>query len=275
MKVAIAQLKPKLGELKENLEKIVEVALKAKDLKAQVCFFPELSLTGYNLQDLTHEVAIELEDPFFSPVIELSREIAVGIGFVEKEKRGLFFNSYSVFKDGDVIALHRKVYLPTYGMFDEGRFFAQGDRFDTFEVNGVKTSILICEDAWHFSSVYLAWLKGAEFILSPSASPVRGFRSAMPDNLRIWKNMGEFYSRMTGSYFAFVNLVGSEDGCVFPGGSFAFDPNGNLICEAPLFEENITIFEIDHELLRTARYNLPLLRDEKLELVKGEISRIS
>ena len=275
MRVSVAQVSPKLGRVEENIEKAVEFVKEAIREKSSLCIFPELSLTGYTLQDLTFEVAITQEDERLIPLLELSREIGIIVGLIEETEENLFYNSAFYIREGKIQHVHRKVYLPTYGMFDEARFTAAGNRVDVFSSPVGKGSILICEDLWHFSTVYLAFLQGAKHIFALSASPGRGYREeGMFGNAEVWMNMGEFYSRMTGSYFFFVNRVGTEDGFVFSGNSFVADPYGNIIARSSPFEEELLTVEVEDSLIRSARINLPLLRDERPEMVMNNLRRI-
>lgn len=275
MKVAVAQINTKLGVVKENVKKCCELALKAKGEGAQLILFPELSLTGYNLQDLTFEVALTPESPELIPLLEASREISIVVGLIEESPEHIFYNSAFYLEDGEVKHIHRKLFLPTYGMFDEGRFVGKGEEVKAFSSRLGKSSILICEDLWHFSSVYLAFVQGTKFILAPSSSPGRGYKErGMFGNAEVWLNMGEFYSRLTGSYFIYANRVGVEDGFVFSGTSFVCDPYGRVVAKASPFKEELLTVEIDPALIRSARINLPLLRDERPLTVLRNLRRI-
>jgi predicted amidohydrolase len=275
MKVSIVQFKPKLGNVNYNIKKTEEFVRECIKQKSEICLFPELSLTGYNLQDLTFETSLNPKDERLSSLLEMSKEIGIIVGLIEETEEHLFFNSAFYLKDGKVVHIHRKLFLPTYGMFDEGRFVGKGERVEVFKTPYGKASILICEDLWHFSSVYLSFIQGAKFIFAQSASPGRGYREkGMFGNSEVWKNMGEFYSRLTGSYFIFANRVGTEDGFVFSGNSFISNPYGEIIAEASPFSEEIITVKLEPSLIRSARINLPMLRDERPYLVKREIERI-
>ncbi len=275
MRVSIVQFCSVLGNLERNLEKTEFFVKEALKEKADICVFPELSLTGYYLQDITFDVSISLDDERLIPLYELSREIGIIVGLVEETSEHLFFNSAVYLKGGKMVHVHRKVYLPTYGMFDEARFTASGNRVDVFETPLGKSSILICEDLWHFSTVYLAFVQGAKAIYALSASPGRGYREkGMFENAEVWMNIGEFYSRMTGSYFFYANRVGVEDGFVFSGKSFVYDPYGNLIAEASPNEEEIITVDVNPSLIRSARISLPLLRDERPGMVFENLRRV-
>ena len=275
MKVAVAQVNAHLGNLEKNLEKTVEFAEKAVEEGAVLCLFPELNLTGYNLQDLTFEVSVRLDDERLIPLYELSRRIDLIVGFVEESEEHLFYNSALYLSGGKAVHVHRKVYLPTYGMFDEGRFTAAGRSVKAFDSVLGRSAMLICEDLWHFSTVYLAFVQGAKAIYALSSSPGRGYREeGMFGNAEVWMNMGEFYSRMTGSYFFYANRVGVEDGFLFSGKSFVCDPFGNVVAVASAFDEELLVVDVVPSQIRAARVSLPLLRDEKPWFVLESLRRI-
>ncbi|SNR66193.1 nitrilase-related carbon-nitrogen hydrolase [Desulfurobacterium atlanticum] len=274
MKIAAVQINTVLGELEKNIEKICGFVEKCIERGVSVCIFPELSLTGYYLQDITSEIAITPDDERLAPLKRLSHHIGIIVGGIEESQEHILYNSAFYIEGGVVRFVHRKVYLPTYGMFDEARFVGAGDRFETFVTNGFKSTVLICEDCWHFSSLYIPFLKGAKLIFAQSASPGRGYKDkGMFGNTEVWKNMGEFYSRLTGSYFIYSNRVGVEDGFVFSGNSFICDPYGNVVAEGSTFGEEIVIADIEESLIRSARINLPLLRDEKPHILQRELDK--
>jgi len=275
MKVAVVQFKSVLGDFEKNLQKTLDFAQRAQNEGAAVCVFPELNLTGYNLWDITFEVAIPLDSPKLSPLLEMSREIDLIVGLVEESSQHIFYNSALYISQGRIKHVHRKVYLPTYGMFDEGRFFGYGNCVKAFDSALGKSSILICEDLWHMSTLYLSFVQGAKYLFALSSSPGRGYREkGMFGNAEVWMNMGEFYARMTGSYFIYANRVGCEDGFVFSGKSFVANPYGEIVAEASPFEEELLVVEIREELVRSARANLPLLRDERPEMVIRNLRRV-
>ena len=275
MKIAVAQFRSKLGDFEGNLQKTLEFCQEAKNRGAKICIFPELNLTGYNVWDITFEVAVQLNSPKIAPLLEISREIDLVVGLVEESPEHIFYNSAAYLSRGKILHIHRKVYLPTYGMFDEGRFFGHGRKVKAFESKLGKSTILICEDLWHMSTVYLAFIQGAKYIFALSSSPGRGYKDQnMFGNAEVWMNMGEFYARMTGSYFIYANRVGCEDGFVFSGKSFIANPYGEIVAEASPFEEEILIVDIKEELVRSARANLPLLRDERPEVTLNNLRRI-
>jgi len=277
VKLALAQIKTKLGVVEANLEKHLDFIQRAGREGCDLIVFPELSLTGYVLQDLVPTVAhrANADDPVFKELLAASRNIDIVVGFAEEDVRNRFYISSAYLSQGKIVHVHRKVYLPTYGLFDEGRFFAWGDSVAAFDTRFGRAGILICEDFWHTSSPYLLWMDGADLFLFTSASPGRGLTSAPQLSTAQWvESINQAYASIFTSFVIHSNRVGYEDGLHFWGGSTVFDPNGELIAKAPLEDEALTLCEIDLNQLHRTRARLPLLRDERTALVQRELTRI-
>ena len=277
LNLALAQINTRLGDTEANLAKHLELVQEAKARDADLLIFPELSLTGYVLQDLATTVAHRptSDDPVFRPLLKASQDIDLVVGFVDEDRRHRFYIASAYLSKGQVLHVHHKVYLPTYGLFDEGRFFAWGDGVQAFDTRFGRLGILICEDFWHASPPYLLWLDGADMLLFTSASPGRGL-TAEPqlESARWVEHINRAYASLFTTFVVHANRVGYEDGLNFWGGSTAFDPNGELIVKAPYNEEALTLAEIDLNQLHRTRARLPLLRDERTALVMREMRRI-
>ncbi len=275
--LALAQIKTSLGDVQANLDKHLALAAEAQASGVDLLIFPELSLTGYVLQDLTSTVARHPngEDPVFRSLLEASRKLDMVVGFVDEDRRHRFYISSAYLSRGQVTHVHHKVYLPTYGLFDEGRFFAWGDSVRAFDTRFGRAGILICEDFWHASPPYLLWLDGADLFLFTSASPGRGLRNEPQLESAHWvEHINRAYASLFTSFIVHVNRVGYEDGLNFWGGSTVFDPDGELLVKAPYHQEALTLTEIDLNQLHRTRVRLPLLRDERTALVMREMERI-
>ncbi len=275
LNLALAQIDTKLGALTENLEKHLEYIEEAKG--ADLLVFPELSLTGYVLQDLVPTVVLRpsKDDPHFRKLLDASKKTDLIFGFVEEDERHRFFNSAAYLSKGEILHVHRKVYLPTYGMFDEGRYWAWGDSIRAFNTPYGRVGMLICEDFWHASPPYLLWLDGADIFYFISVSPSRGLNSGPRMESARWvEHVGQAYASLFTSFVANTNRVGYEDGLNFWGGATVYDPNGELIGKGPYFDEALTFTELDLDELHRARARLPLLRDERTALVQRELGRI-
>jgi predicted amidohydrolase len=266
-----------LGNVPANLEKHLAWINDARGRGSDLILFPELSLTGYVLQDLVPTVSVrpEASNPVFKPLLEASMKIDIVVGFVDEDTRNRFFTSAAYLSRGEVVHVHHKVYLPTYGMFDEGRFFAWGDSVQAFETRFGRTGMLICEDFWHASPPYLLWLDGADLFLFQSASPGRGLTAENTLETARWVNhILRGYASVYTSFVAHTNRVGYEDGLNFWGGACVYDPNGVLLRQGPYHEEALTQVELDLNQLHRTRSRLPLLRDERTALVQREMNRI-
>ncbi|MBM3294900.1 MAG: carbon-nitrogen hydrolase [Candidatus Aminicenantes bacterium] len=279
MRAVLAQFAPGLGSVSANLDRHLETIDRARREKADLVVFPELSLTGYRLRDLVEEVAL---DPAasrpFRKLRSASREIDLVVGFVEEKprERGLFYNAAAYLHRGRVLHLHRKVFLPTAGMFEERRFFSEGRNIRAFDGPHGRTGLLICRDFLHLNAHYLLFADGAEISIAISAAPgrgvsppARGFASS-----RMWELMGETVSRLTTTFVLYVNRVGFEDGAAFAGGSFVFDPFGRPVARAGPFEPEFLIADLDLGLIRKARKAWPFRRDDKPEVTLAALERI-
>jgi len=273
-KIAIAQCAPALGAFKRNLAMHQDWIGKAKAAGARLVVFPELSLTGYYLKDLAGELACAADDERLAPIADASRGIDVCAGFVERGPDARLHIAQGYWSGGRLVHVHRKVYLPTYGIFDDGRYFGPGDRFDTFRSAAGPAGLAICEDLWHASVPYLYSATGATIVFSPSASPGRGVAEGgdlgTAESCRL---MDRFYAQYLTMYVVFVNRVGHEDGIAFWGGSEAVAPDGTVVARAPEFEEALVIADVDAELVARERDRNPLIRDERPELVIAQLMR--
>lgn len=275
--LALAQINTHLGNLQANLERHLQLINQARARGADLLVFPELSLTGYVLQDLAPAVARRPlpDDPIFGPLLEASRNIDLVVGFVDEDLRHRIFIAAAYLSDAQVCHVHHKVYLPTYGLFDEGRFFAWGDAIRAFDTRFGRMGMLICEDFWHASPPYLLWLDGAELLVFASASPGRGLENQPKLRSARWvEHINQAYASLFTNYVAHANRTGFEDGLNFWGGSTVYDPNGDLLVQAPYYEEALVMTEIDLNQLRRTRTRLPLLRDERTGLMRRELNRI-
>jgi predicted amidohydrolase len=234
-------------------------------------------LTGYLLQDLVPDVALKADDERLASLSREAPGALVAVGFVEETNAHRYTNSVALLRDGAVLGLHRKVYLPTYGLFDEGRFTRAGDRIRTVEVGEPlqRIGLSVCEDFWHPSLPMLQAQDGASLLVNVAAGPARAPGSAAGlAAIGGWHRMQETYALLGTVAIAFCNRVGNEEGLTFWGGSRLLGPDGSVIAEAPLYEEALLLGVLHSDDLRMQRYNLPLLADERLELVRRELDRI-
>ncbi len=277
--IGIAQIAPRLGDVAFNLQTHLAQIEEASKRGVELLVFPELSLTGYVLRDLAQEVACRPtpDDPVLAPLFEASKEKGMDVvfGFVEEGPRKRFYIASVYASRGESIHVHRKVYLPTYTLFDEGRYFSPGDRFRAFDTRFGRMGLLICEDFWHPSSAYVLWQDGADVLILMSSSPGRGLRQpGRMDSSRHVELANQMFASFFTDFVIHANRVGFEEGLNFWGGSTVFGPDGEMVVQAPYFEEALVVAKVDLSAIRRARQRLPLLRDEKSSLVLHELQRI-
>jgi predicted amidohydrolase len=277
LNVGLAQIYPKLGDVCANLDKHLEYVQRAVDAGVDVIVFPELSLTGYQVQDLVPEVAIRArqDDPTYSRLLDASKRIDIMVGFVQADERQRFYIAAAYLSNGETLHIHHKVYLPTYAMFDEGRYFDAGEDVKAFDTRFGRVGMLICEDFWHMSPPYLLWMDGADILLFQSSSPSRGLDAEHRLSGSRWVELvNQAYSSIFSNYVIHCNRVGYEDGKNFWGGSSIVDPDGEFVEHGCYFDETLITRTIDLNQLHRTRSRLPLLRDERPDLVQRELGRI-
>jgi predicted amidohydrolase len=276
LRIALAQVEPILGDLAANVRMHLRWIKEARRRGADLVVFPELSLTGYLLQDLVAEVAVRLDSPEpLRPLLAMSRRLGLVFGLVEETEGHRYHNSAVFLEGGRIRHVHRKVYLPTYGMFDEGRDFAAGDSLQAFPTRLGRMGMLICEDVWHPSTALVLAQDGADYLLVLSAGPTEGIdRRGGLTSQTTWKDLVKVTSQLQTLFVAYVNRVGFEDGINFSGGSSVVDPFGRTIAQAKILEEDLVVCDLDRSDLRRARTFYPLLRDERLPLLWKEVGRL-
>ena len=276
-RIALAQVAPHLGDVAANLELASDRVRAAAGEGAQLTLLPELALTGYLLQDLVPDVAMRADDPRLLAIGREAPGMLVAVGFVEETDEHRYCNSVALLRDGELLGLHRKVYLPTYGLFDEGRFTRAGDRIRTVSVGEPigRIGLSVCEDFWHPSLPMLQALDGASLLVNVAAGPSRApGSSAGLQAIEGWHKMQDTYALLGTVALAFCNRVGNEEGLTFWGGSRIVAADGSTVAQAPLWEEALVVGTLETDDLRMQRYGLPLLADERIELVRRELDRI-
>ncbi len=278
LRIALAQIAPRLGLLEENIARHHELLAEARAGGAELVVFPELGLTGYQLQDLAAELAMRLDDPRLASLAAAADGLSAVVSFVEESADHRLFIAAALLEDGRVRHVHRKLYLPTYGLFDERRFFAAGDMLRAVPSRlGVGVGIGICEDFWHLAVPQVLALDGARLLVNVSSSPGRDLATTNEVGLGTatsWRTLMRTYAQLTTSIVVFVNRVGIDESIAFWGGSEVIGPTGRPIFGAPMFDEGLFLVDVDLRDIRRERIALPLLRDERPELVVREFQRI-
>src|SRR5256885_4759128 len=279
-RLAVAQIRPSKGEYAANLQKIggVLAQLAKLDPPVDLVVFPETATSGYFVEGGVRDVAVTAGTLFRDLAIEHEAAGAppldVAVGFYEVFQNH-FYNSCLYASLGNassrILHVHRKVFLPTYGVFDEERFVERGRDIQAFDTRFGRVAILICEDAWHSITGTIAALQGAQLVIVPSASPARGASRAeegtrLPASVVRWERVLKGIADEHGVWVAFASLVGSEGGQGFPGGSVIVSPGGEIVLRGPLFEEAVLTCDLDFDEITRARAESPLLADLEVNL---------
>ncbi len=272
LNLGIAQISPTLGNLDRNMEIFRKEVEEAVGRGTDLLVFPELGLTGYFLKDMVPSVAQRLDSKLVREIRRASRKVSLVVGLVEESPDFFFYNSVLYVEKGEILHVHRKVYLPTYGIFDEERYLSRGTKIRAFDTRFGRMAMLVCEDAWHPSAVYVASQAGAQILLLPASSPGRGVQKgkklAISDT---WESINRVYASLFMQFCVFVNRVGYEDGINFWGGSEVVTPAGKQLLKAPYFKEASLEVKLDLSDVRRARVASPILGDEDLNLTIQEL----
>jgi len=276
VKTVLAQISPHLGDVEKNLDLHLRTIATARKKNADLVVFPELSLTGYTLMDLVPDVALEPDNhPQFRKLVLASQKIDIALGFVEERGKGLFYNSAAYLSAGRILHIHRKAFLPTGGMFEEAKFFARGQTFQTFTSRFGKTGLMICRDFLSHGAGYLYLAGRADIIIVLSAAPGRGMTAGNAfATSRMWELMGETISFFSTAFVIYCNRAGFEDGKAFAGGSFVFGPDGRRRVKAAEAEEALVIADLPLEDIRAARKKWTFLRDDRPEVILHSLQKI-
>jgi predicted amidohydrolase len=269
VRVALAQMEPALGEVEENARRAGEVVRAARSEEADLVVFPELTLTGYSLGRVSDDVARAVDDPEIAGLAEAADGLGCVVGFAEAG-RVHTYNSAAYLERGAVRHVHRKLYLPTYDIWEERKHFTPGDSMRSFDTDIGRVAILICSDAWQPALAVLAVQDGARVLIVPANST--GRRPAIEEE---WRDVNRFYARMLECYVVFVNRVGNEPGLGFWGGSHVYDPWGELVAEAPTDEPALISVDLDLSGVRRRRREMPLVKEARLALLSRELERLA
>ncbi len=275
--LVVIQLKPRKGDYAANLARLAGIfsQIDSLDPRPDVAVFAETALTGYFVEGGVRDVALtagafarDLQSQYTSAV-STPRPLDVCIGFYEVWNNAFYNSALYVTLGGDepvIRHVHRKLFLPTYGLFDEERFVDSGFEVRAFDTDWGRAAMLICEDAWHSLTGTVAALDGATTVFVLSASPARGVwrredEGPIPANLKRWERLARDIAEEHGVFVALVNLVGTEGGKTFSGGSIICGPHGDVRAQAPLWDETIMTITLDPHDLTRARSDAPLLND--------------
>jgi predicted amidohydrolase len=280
-RLGVYQFAPRLRDIESNINRIAQTALQASP---DLLLTPELSLTGYDLRDDVHRLA-RLHEPgepvstaWGAPAHVLSKHTVL-LGAVDRARTAVPYNAAVLAERGRLAFVQHKVYLPTYGMFDEGRYFGRGRRVEPFTLKGWRFGVLVCEDFWHPMLAYLQTLQGADVLLVMAAAPGRGVWSGGEDgaffaSTDAWERIARTYAQLYGVYVAVCNRTGVEGGVTFSGESLVVAPNTSVIARAGIDEQLLDV-ELSASAIAAARTPYAHIRDEDAILALREIERIT
>ena len=250
MKIALSQISPKLS--RDNFD-IHENAILEVSQSADVIVFPELSMNGYMLMDSVYEDAFLLSE--LTLFEELSKDIDIIIGAATKEEHKIY-NSALYYSEGRLVNIHHKNNLPNYGMFQESRFFFEGNGLKSFETEYGKSMIVVCEDLWSSKNIDEISIQKPDILYVIAASPARGFLENELEIEKKWRRILSTTAILSGASVVFVNRVGFEDGLGFWGKSMIFNPSGTIEMSAKIFERDMIIGRVDRGLSKVQKYLL-------------------
>jgi predicted amidohydrolase len=263
----------KLGAIEHNVNRMQDFARQAREKSVDLLVFPELCVTGYALGRIDHDTALSVHSAALQPLLEASHHLAIAFGFQEGDNLRTY-NSVAFCEAGRVVHVHRKLYLPTYGTFEERKHFAPGQDVRAFSSALGPMAMLVCYDAWQPVAPFLAVQDGAKTLLLPACSAERGDLSEI-DPIDYWQNIIRFHARMGESFVVFVNRVGLEDGVNFFGRSTILDPAGEVVAEAPAYEEALITADIDFDQVRRMRRRTPLVKEARLAMLRRQLERLA
>jgi N-carbamoylputrescine amidase len=272
MRLALAQTDCVLGDFDTNLE-TARVAIKhAAGHDADLVVFPELSLHGYALGQLDSDASVEARDPRVLALSELGPDVVVGL-YEDGDLRR--YNSAVYLSKGQVVHVHRKLFLPTYLTWEERKHFTPGQAMRAFTTRHGRMAALVCNDFWQPMLPWLAVQDGAYALLAPTNSVTTSPGGTALDNVDYWQDLLRYVARMQQTWVVFVNRVGEENGASFWGGSRVIDPVGSVVAQAPMGEPAVVMADVDLSVARWVRRSLPLVSEARLGLVLREVQRLA
>jgi N-carbamoylputrescine amidase len=272
MRLALAQLDVRLGDVDGNVVRARALADEARQAGADLIVLPELSLSGYQVGAVADDLSMEVGDERLAGLAAAAGDAALVVGFCERTRLNTY-NAAAYFEAGTPLHVHRKLYLPTYGVFEERKHFAPGGTLRAFDTSLGRLAMLVCNDAWQPPLPFLAVQDAAQMLVIPADSAAGSYPGAL-DTRAYWRDITRFYGRMLESYVVFVNRVGSEGELEFWGGSHVVDPCGDLVAEAPEREQAVVVADVDLARVRARRREVPLVREARLGLIAREVERL-
>ncbi|MEM4289484.1 MAG: nitrilase-related carbon-nitrogen hydrolase [Nitrososphaerota archaeon] len=261
LRVALAQVSTRIGDIKSNKEKHIEYIERARSEGADLVVFPELSLTGYLLRDVAYEVPQACRNAL-EEIKQFCREIYAVVGVVWEPRPGIIQNAAAILGEGEIKCVIPKYYLPTYGLFEEARYFMPGDPQRDLRIVGSGLGAfgtLICEDLWHPEPAEALVRLGAELLVCIASSPLRGLNNLVEGRTWIdhaWGSILNATALTHTVHVVFVNRAGPEDEEFFWGGSRVIGPDGVELERCRTMEEDFKTCEVNlSENARARRFS--------------------
>jgi predicted amidohydrolase len=275
MRITLAQATSELGDVDANLERAAEIVAQADSEHSDLVVFPELFLTGYALGRVDEDLTMSADDPRLKALSAAVPSTDVLIGLYEDGLGVHNYNSAAYYDASGLVHTHRKLYLPTYDVFEERKYFSPGQSMRAYDTRHGRMATLICNDAWQPQLAFLAVQDGARVLLMPTNSAQSRFPERY-DSQTYWRDITVFYARMFECYVVFCNRVGEEaEHLRFWGGSHVVDPWGEIVCSLPEHEEAVVTTEINLANVRKRRREVPLVREARLGLLAREAMRLA
>ena len=261
-RIALAQINPTVGDLDGNTRKIIGFTEEARSLGADLVAFPEMAIPGYPAEDLLFKPSFIRDNiEALHRVVEASGDIAVVVGFVDADSD--IYNAAAVAYRGELAGVYHKIYLPTYGVFDEDRYFKRGHLCPVYTINGVVVGVNICEDIWYPAGpIAVQHDAGAEVVVNINASPYHAGKRSHRERMIATR------AADNGLYVAYLNTVGGQDELVFDGGSLIVDQSGELVARGRDFQEDLVVADLDIEAVFRSRLRDPRPRKENTDVLR-------
>jgi predicted amidohydrolase len=272
MRVALAQVDMDPGDYEANLPKIKRIIDEQRG-RTDLLVFPEYTFSGYQTGQDVYDSALRVDDDLFQELVGHTQGITVAMGFIEETGAFNFYDSLAFMRDGEVLGIHRKIYLVNYGVFEERKHFSVGPRHESIDAGAFRLTPFVCADVWNPALVHLAGSDRAHVFVFCAASPTQGLGSRLSTR-ESWHRMNQFYASMYGVYVLFANRAGRDGDIEFWGGSQIVDPFGRVIAEGKIGEEDLITAELDLAEVREARTVLHTVRDEDLGFIRRRLDQV-
>jgi predicted amidohydrolase len=272
LKVALAQIDCSPGDTRLNLAKIKRLIDECRG-EVDLLVFPEYALSGYVTGQTIFDCALRTDDELFLDVVGATGDITVALGFIEEAPAFNFYNSLAILRNGQILGVHRKIYLINYGVFEERKHLSVGPSYQCIDLGAFRMAPFICGDAWNPALVHLAAADLAHIFVFPACSPTSGLGTRLSTK-ESWKRLNRFYASIYGVYVLFVNRVGEDQGLEFWGQSEVIDPFGVAVASTDDDGEELIRAEVDLGQVREARTILHTVRDEDLDFIQRRLQKV-